>query len=107
MHKIYHSIGEVAEMVQLEQHVLRYWETEFSDLKPQKNRAGNRVYKDRDIDIVQKIKFLLHEELFTIEGARMKLKQLKKITLDDYRKSQILLADPEFVKELQVILGMQ
>lgn len=106
MQKIYYSIGEIAEMVVLEQHVLRYWETEFSDLKPQKNRAGNRVYKQKDIDIIEKIKFLLYEELFTIEGARKKLKQLKKIPLEDYKRSQALLSEPEFVKELQNILGL-
>ncbi len=106
MQKIYFSISEVAEQLELEQHVLRYWETEFSELKPQKNRAGNRVYKDRDIDIVKKIQYLLYEELFTIEGARKKLKMLKKVELEDYKKSQALLSEPDFVKELQKILGL-
>ncbi len=106
MQKIYFSISEVAEQLELEQHVLRYWETEFSELKPQKNRAGNRVYKDRDIDIVKKIQYLLYEELFTIEGARKKLKMLKKVELEDYKKSQALLSEPDFVRELQKILGL-
>ncbi len=106
MQKMYYSIGEVAEMVGLEQHVLRFWETEFSDLKPEKNRAGNRIYRERDIDIVRKIQFLLYEEMFTIDGARKKIKQLKKISLDEYRRSQILLLDAEFVQQLQTILGL-
>ncbi len=107
MQKIYYSIGEVSEIVGLEQHVLRFWETEFSDLKPEKNRSGNRVYRERDIDIVRKIQFLLYEEMFTIEGAKKKLKQLKKISLDEYRRSQMLLLDAEFVQQLQTILGLQ
>ncbi len=107
MQKLYCSIGEVAEMVGLEQHVLRFWETEFSDLKPEKNRSGNRAYRERDIDVVKKIQFLLYEEMFTIEGAKKKLKQLKRISLDEYKRSQILLLDAEFVKELQTILGMK
>ncbi len=106
MQKIYYSISEVAEMVKLEQHVLRYWETEFPDLKPQKNRSGNRAYKEKDVIVVQKIQYLLYEELFTIEGARKKLKQMKKVSLDDYRRSQALLSDTEFLLELQKILGV-
>lgn len=107
MQKLYYSIGEVAEMVGLEQHVLRFWETEFSDLKPEKNRAGNRTYRERDIDILRKIQYLLYEELFTIEGAKKKLKQLKKISLEEYRRSQILMLDAEFVEQLQAILGLK
>ncbi len=106
MQKIYYSISEVAEMVKLEQHVLRYWETEFPDLKPQKNRSGNRAYKEKDVIVIKKIQYLLYEELFTIEGARKKLKQMRKVSLDDYRRSQALLSDTEFLLELQKILGM-
>ena len=107
MQKIFYSISEVAEIVGLEQHVLRFWETEFSDLKPEKNRSGNRVYREKDIDIVRKIQFLLYEEMFTIEGAKKKLKQMKKISLEEYRRSQVLLLDAEFVQQLQTILGLQ
>lgn len=107
MQKIFYSIGEVAEIVGLEQHVLRFWETEFPDLKPEKNRSGNRVYRERDIDILRKIQFLLYEEMFTIDGAKKKLKQLKKISLEEYRRSQLLLLDAEFVQQLQTILGLQ
>ena len=74
--KLYYSIGEVAELTALKPYVLRYWETEFSLLKPPKNRAGNRIYKDKDIKIIFHIKYLLYDQKYTIEGARNQLKAL-------------------------------
>ena len=71
--KLYYSIGEVSQLTGLEQHVLRYWETEFPELKPQKNRAGRRIYTRADIDFIERIKRLLKEEKYTIEGARQAL----------------------------------
>ncbi|RZP23768.1 MerR family transcriptional regulator [bacterium] len=68
--KLYYSIGEVSKMVGLKSYVLRYWETEFKQLSPPKNRAGNRTYRQKDIDLIFKIKDLLHGKKFTIEGAR-------------------------------------
>ena len=68
--KLYYSIGEVSELTQLKAYVLRYWETEFSQLKPPKNRAGNRTYRQKDIDILLNIKDLLYTKKFTIDGAR-------------------------------------
>ena len=68
--KLYYSIGEVSKMVGLKSYVLRYWETEFKQLSPPKNRAGNRTYRQKDIDLILKIKDLLHGRKFTIEGAR-------------------------------------
>tara|TARA_A100001035_G_scaffold233494_1_gene196208 strand:+ start:816 stop:1151 length:336 start_codon:yes stop_codon:yes gene_type:complete len=68
--KLYYSIGEVSKMVGLKSYVLRYWETEFKQLSPPKNRAGNRTYRQKDIDLILKIKDLLHGKKFTIEGAR-------------------------------------
>lgn len=68
--KLYHSIREVSDLTGLKPHVLRYWETEFSELHPKKNRAGNRVYTDRDIEVVQAIQRLTREERYTIDGAR-------------------------------------
>lgn len=65
-----YSIGEVSEMTDLEPYVLRYWESEFEVLQPQKNRAGNRAYTEEDLSIVLRIKQLLREEKYTIEGAR-------------------------------------
>lgn len=71
--KIYFKIGEVCELVGVQAHVLRYWETEFSQLSPQKNRSGQRSYRRRDVEIALRIKELLYDEMFTIAGARKKL----------------------------------
>ena len=68
--KLYYSIGEVSKIVGLKSYVLRYWETEFKQLSPPKNRAGNRTYRQKDIDLILQIKELLHGKKFTIEGAR-------------------------------------
>jgi len=75
--KLYYSIGEVSDITGLKQYVLRYWETEFPSLSPSKNRAGNRVYREKDIQVIQYIKHLLYDKKFTIEGAKQKLKQTK------------------------------
>ena len=71
--KLYYSIGEVSKMTELKAYVLRYWETEFKQLKPPKNRAGNRTYRQSDIDLILYIKDLLYTKRFTIEGARHQL----------------------------------
>ena len=68
--KLYYSIGEVSEMTDLKSYVLRYWETEFNQLKPPKNRAGNRTYRQKDIEVILNIKDLLYKKKFTINGAR-------------------------------------
>jgi DNA-binding transcriptional MerR regulator len=73
----YYSIGEVCEMAGLKPHVLRYWETQFRELSPSKNRAGNRVYRAREIKLIELVKHLLYEEKYTIDGARKKLEQLR------------------------------
>jgi DNA-binding transcriptional MerR regulator len=71
--KTYYSITEVAEMADVRAHVLRYWETEFPALRPKKNRAGNRIYRERDVKLVLLVRRLLYEEGYTIKGARKKL----------------------------------
>lgn len=71
--KIYFKIGEVCDLVGVQAHVLRYWETEFSMLSPQKNRSGQRSYRRRDVEISLRIKQLLYDEMFTIAGAKKKL----------------------------------
>ncbi len=71
--KLYYSISEVSEMTGLRAHVLRYWESEFDELSPKKNRAGNRIYTEADIETVLRLQDLLRKEKFTIEGAKQKL----------------------------------
>ncbi|MBI5463424.1 MAG: MerR family transcriptional regulator [Ignavibacteriales bacterium] len=68
--KLYYSISEVSKITGLEQYVLRYWETEFDELTPAKNRAGNRIYTNKDIKLIIHIKRLLRDEKYTIEGAK-------------------------------------
>ena len=72
--KLYYSIGEVSELTKLKSYVLRYWETEFTQLKPPKNRAGNRTYRQKDIETILNIKDLLYNKKYTIDGARSVLK---------------------------------
>lgn len=74
MKKLYYSISEVSKITDLEQYVLRYWETEFDQLKPAKNLAGNRIYTNKDIKLILHIKKLLRDEKYTIEGAKKLLK---------------------------------
>src|SRR5512138_1289479 len=74
MKKLYYSISEVSRITDLEQYVLRYWETEFDQLKPAKNSSGNRIYTNKDIKLIFLIKKLLKEEKYTIEGAKKILK---------------------------------
>jgi len=76
--KLYYSIGEVSEITDLKQYVLRYWESEFSQLKPSKNSAGNRNYKKSDIDLINEIKGLLYNRRYTIKGAKQHLKDRTK-----------------------------
>ena len=73
--KMYYSISEVSEITELKQYVLRYWETEFSQLKPNKNQAGNRIYRSHDINVILDIKSLLYDRKFTIKGAKQHLKE--------------------------------
>ncbi|HET6362697.1 MAG TPA: MerR family transcriptional regulator [Gemmatimonadota bacterium] len=76
--KEYYSIGEVCQITGLKPHVLRYWETQFKGLVPVKNRAGNRAYRRREIEMVQLVKELLYEKKYTIEGARQRLEDMRR-----------------------------
>src|SRR5438874_13686361 len=71
--KLFFKIGEVCELAGVQAHVLRYWETEFPMLAPQKNRAGQRTYRRRDVQMALRIKELLYDEQYTIAGAKKKL----------------------------------
>ncbi|MBM3264476.1 MAG: MerR family transcriptional regulator [candidate division Zixibacteria bacterium] len=71
--KLYYSISEVSAMTELEASVLRFWESEFGQLRPKKNRAGIRMYREKDIRLIQEIKRLTREEGYTIAGARKRI----------------------------------
>lgn len=78
--KLYFRIGEVSRVSGVKQHVLRYWETEFSGISPKKSGSGHRLYRRKDVELILEIKRLLYEERFTIEGARKFLQQRSKRT---------------------------
>jgi len=95
--KLYYSISDVTKITGVEPHVLRYWETEFKELKPRKSNSGKRLYRERDIDILLVIRHLLYEDRFTTEGAQKRLSRMSdgsglktadelNITLQDLKK---------------------
>ncbi len=71
--KLFYKIGEVSRIAGVEPYVLRYWETEFSFLRPRKNRSGQRVYLKKDVETILRIKSLLYDEKYTIAGVRKRL----------------------------------
>ena len=107
--KLYYSISEVSEITELKQYVLRYWETEFSQLKPSKNRAGNRIYRSHDIDLLMEIKSLLYDRKFTIKGAQQYLKNPSIKTHQTVTKKKIVKLsnslDIRMLKDLRQGLG--
>ncbi|HTO89559.1 MAG TPA: MerR family transcriptional regulator [Candidatus Sulfotelmatobacter sp.] len=90
--KLYRSISEVSEMLDVKPHVLRYWETQFSMLRPRKNRAGNRVYRPEDLKVLFRIRELLYARRFTIEGARKKLLEQRR---EDPAQVELSFSDAE------------
>jgi DNA-binding transcriptional MerR regulator len=108
--KLYFKIGEVAEIVGVAPHVLRYWETEFATLKPQKSRTQQRVYRRRDVATLLRIKRLLYVEKFTIAGARKQLREHASACAlaapaASYVARQSLLRVRAVVDELQAMLA--
>jgi DNA-binding transcriptional MerR regulator len=106
--KAYYAIGEVCDLTGLKPHVLRYWETQFEVLSPTKNRAGNRVYRPKDVELILLVKHLLYEEKFTIEGARQRLLDMRRAgELEEERQVAL---EPGFVtvmkEELQGLLDV-
>jgi len=76
--RLYFRIGDVAELLGVRPHVLRYWESEFPIIAPQKSATGQRVYRRSDVETLVMIKHLLHEERYSIEGARKRIRELRK-----------------------------
>ena len=112
--KLYYSIREVAKMTEVEAHVLRFWEKEFPMLRPRRGRSGNRIYKERDIQMVWAIKDLLWDQKYTIQGAVEKLKSDRSLweehPLDGYKPGpvdpkEILLEVRTFLQELKTWTG--
>jgi DNA-binding transcriptional MerR regulator len=89
--KLYYKIGEVCDLLGVEPHVLRYWETEFASLSPPKSKSGHRTYRPKDIELLLQIRKLLYEDGFTIAGAR---KQLRTGTPQDHAEPRRRMAGP-------------
>jgi DNA-binding transcriptional MerR regulator len=92
MKKFYYTIGEVSNLLELKPYVIRFWETEFHQLKPRKDRGRNRQFTEEHIELLKKIKDMLYTQKFTIDGARQKLKQEKK---HDQMEIDLFAAQPE------------
>ncbi len=84
--KLFYKIGDVCRLCSIQPYVLRYWETEFTLLSPAKNRAGQRIYREKDLQLVEAIKQLLYEEGYTIAGANRKLLENGRADLPLFRQ---------------------
>lgn len=107
--KLYFKIGEVSELLGLEPYVLRYWETEFAVLSPKKSGTGHRLYRRKDVELLLRIKHLLYEKRFTIEGARQSMQAAARAPKPAVAKrvqQELFSADPlpEIRRELEEIL---
>ncbi len=99
--RLYYSIGEVAEMLQVTASQIRYWETEFNILKPRKNRKGNRLFTKEDIQSIKLIYYLLREKGLTIEGAKNHIKADTALTKSNFQVIDELKAIKKFLEELR------
>ena len=97
--KAYFSIGEVCDLTGLKPHVLRYWETQFDVLRPTKNRAGNRVFRPKDVELILLVKNLLYDQRYTIEGANQKLLDMRKEGKLEGGQQEVL--GPEFLASMK------
>jgi DNA-binding transcriptional MerR regulator len=109
--KLYFKIGEVSELLGVEAYVLRFWETEFRALSPKKSGTGHRLYRRKDVELLLRIKHLLYEKRFTIEGARQSLKaaaRAPKPNATERVQQELFTEDPlpEIRRELADILQM-
>ncbi len=109
--KLYFKIGEVSELLGVEPYVLRYWETEFAVLSPKKSGTGHRLYRRKDVELLLRIKHLLYEKKFTIEGARQRLHEEtrgQKARAPKAAQRDLFTADPlpEIRRELEGILEL-
>jgi DNA-binding transcriptional MerR regulator len=107
--KLYFKIGEVSEILGVEPYVLRYWETEFPQLTPKKSGTGHRLYRRKDVELLVRIKHLLYEKRFTIEGARQKLRSVPVALTTPSSGQQSLFPEdplPDIRRELAEILAM-
>ena len=84
--KLYRKIGEICREMDVRPHILRYWEDEFPMLRPRKNKTGQRIYSERDFEILTAIRQLLHVEKYTIAGARVRIRELMRAPRSEEEK---------------------
>jgi DNA-binding transcriptional MerR regulator len=106
--KLFYKIGEVSRLAGVESYVLRYWESEFPFLHPRKSKSGQRVYAKNDVDLILRIKYLLYEEKYTIDGVRRKLESdaEQRRPVISSPELGVNAANPEAVTEAEKILTM-
>jgi DNA-binding transcriptional MerR regulator len=97
--KRYFTIGEVSELCGVKPHVLRYWEQEFTQLRPMKRRGNRRYYQHHEVLMIRRIRDLLYEQGFTISGARNKLQELVQIERDKRRAGEVMLEGIDVLEE--------
>jgi DNA-binding transcriptional MerR regulator len=102
--RLYYKIGEACKTLGIQPYVLRYWETEFPALAPSKSRSGQRVYSEKEIEIIRRIKVLLYEEGYTIAGAKKKLEaELSSGTLGDKEEEDLSMAEVDDAGESEPV----
>ncbi len=99
MKKLFYSIGEVSSLAGVKTHVLRYWETQFPDLNPLKNKAGKRLYSEKDLEVVLRLKELIRDKKFSTAGARKEIKGIA-----EYASEPIPLHVQRELKEIRFFL---
>jgi DNA-binding transcriptional MerR regulator len=109
--KLYYSISEVARIAEVEQHVLRYWESQFPQLRPRRKSGGRRLYRPDDIKVVLYVKHLLYDQRYTLEGARKHLSEVRRsqipqleIPFEELQLKQALRDVREELKEICSLL---
>ena len=102
MQKLYYSISEISKLVDEEQLILRYWEKNFNLIKPRKNRAGNRVYSEKDLNIIKSIKYLIREEKLSLAGAKEKLSTMN-FDVDETKTEQLFDEPSIEIEETEII----
>ena len=96
--KRYFTIGEVGELCGVKPHVLRYWEQEFTQLRPMKRRGNRRYYQHHEVLMIRRIRDLLYDQGFTISGARNKLQEIVQVERDKRRAGEVMLEGVEVIE---------
>jgi DNA-binding transcriptional MerR regulator len=96
--KRYFTIGEVSDLCGVKPHVLRYWEQEFTQLRPMKRRGNRRYYQHHEVLMIRRIRDLLYDQGFTISGARNKLQELVQLERDKRRAGEVMLEGVEVIE---------